>query len=294
MRKEKTISENITVSGLGLFTNMPEQIILKPQSVGTGIIFYKKGVYIPASLDYLNYKHIRTTCLFKNHQQILSVEHLMSALYGLGITNVLIEVINDAIPDLTFDMEFINYAYLLKDYLLFQGRFVDLIDLQHELFFEMGDSWARIISCGTSSSVFEIKATIKYPQPIGEQVMIYRHSQQNYLVNLSWARTFLRQSLDSKMVDDQLFWNFAMDCLPILSSPENSPIICFDNQGWITAPDESKEPIRHKILDLIGDLAFLGKGMDGLMIEVYFPGHRFNYFMAKELSRNFNNSRPQK
>ena len=99
--KQKTLRQSLTLSGNGLHTGLPASIVVSPAPEGHGLVFYVRNggniVEIPALLDYVD-DCVRATSLSKDGVKIHTVEHLLSACYGLGITNARIECDGCEIP----------------------------------------------------------------------------------------------------------------------------------------------------------------------------------------------------
>jgi UDP-3-O-acyl-N-acetylglucosamine deacetylase len=151
-----------------------------------------------------------------------------------------------------------------------------VIVVKKDIFFEFENSYT--ILRPSLNGKTNISALIQFPEPIGDQYFQVQLSPEIYERELSWARSFIRANCDKK------YWKNARKSVPCLPRDlEDSPIPLFENQKWVIKPVVADEPVRHKLLDSIGDLSVLGYPIIGNVTFIR-PGHRFNYFLVKYLS----------
>ena len=118
--KQKTIEKSVSINGVGLHSGLDSVLTLYPAEADTGIVFSRNGVDIPAL-----YCHVvdtrNCTCLGKSDVPVSTIEHLMAALYVLGIDNIKIDCSNPELPimdgsaKMFFDIFMIVSFYLLDD-----------------------------------------------------------------------------------------------------------------------------------------------------------------------------------
>ena len=146
----------------------------------------------------------------------------------------------------------------------------------------------------TEDNQLIINARICFPKPIGMQEFTVNITPETYLKDISWARTFLRTDIghlinfNPYLIDDfnengEVFWEYiikAIRGLPI--DPLHSDVLCYQDNEWIKSPRMHDEPVRHKILDVIGDLSLLNQRLQGKFTFV-FPGHNFNQALCSKL-----------
>lgn len=285
--KQHTLKKPIIINGLSLDTGEKSKIEIAPASVNNGILFVLDGVSIPASLeDFQEEEKRKSTTLSAGSKRIRGVEHLLSALYGMFVDNAVVFIHGDGIPEIV-DNEFINYASLLLDAGMDeQESKSNAVEIFNELYVSRDESWAILKPLSEPSLVITVE--IEFPMPIGRSELTFKHSSpQHYYEEISWARTFLRSDVNKKWENGKSTWQIMRERIPLLpSDPSDSPILCFSDERWITKLRKPDEPVRHKILDLIGDLSLLGCRIIG-QIQIHFPGHEFNHYLCTELAEEF-------
>lgn len=282
--KQKTLANTIKISGKGFYSGKKRELIVKPSEVNTGIVFVSDGVEIPADIDFLYDEVLHTTSLARKGSEVRMTEHILSAFYGLQIDNAIIYVKG-------FEIPFLN-SVNAKDYveaflaagIVEQYKDVKPIRITKEMRFSYEKSWAILLP--SNSNTLTIKAEIGFPHPIGKQKMKFILSPQNYIDQICWARNFLRTDINQQLIDGITFWDYKRSEIAILpANPKDSPIPCFDANKWISYPHTFDEPVRHKILDLIGDICLLGRRL-WADVHIYFPGHVFNQKLTKFIRSN--------
>ena len=262
MLKERTLKEKISFEGIGIHTGEKCKVILHPEEEGKGINFYKKGIKIPLSWKYV-VNTIHSTDIGKGGEVIKTVEHLLASLHLLYITNLTIEVIGIEIP--TLDGSAYIFYRELKEILKEQEKEIEFFEVQGEILVKEGDKF--------------IKA-----EPSDSLEITYEGEFKNFLGNISYtyngnpeeivrARTFCYE------------WeveNIRKMGLGKGGSLSNTLVLCKDgvlNPEGLIYPDE---PVRHKALDLIGDIYLLGKPVKGKFYS-YKGGHSLNFKLLKEI-----------
>ncbi len=217
-----------------------------------------------------------TTCLSnKQGSEVKTVEHLLSALCGTDIDSVLIELDKgNEIPILDHTSQtFVKK--IIKSGTIYTPSNKQVLRIEKTLFFEHAGSLAIL----KPSAKTTFSALIQFDEPIGEQYMSVILNKNNYSQEIAWARPFIRENYNQKM------WKRCRKNLPLLpKNVQNCPIPVFKNGKWIVKVKSKDEPVRHKILDLIGDLATLGTPILG-HITVIRPGHDFNRKLVNFLGK---------
>jgi UDP-3-O-[3-hydroxymyristoyl] N-acetylglucosamine deacetylase len=276
---QRTLGEIIVVNGVGLLSGRKTGIILSPLGVNEGIVFQTlNGKTIPGNITSLEnfYKNdpskifsANSTTLKKGSQQIRTVEHLMAAFSIFGITNVLIKV-DDEIP---------NIDGSAKD-------FTDLID-QAGIVEQQAPAKVAVIRqkiCvgkeeGHEKHLyaepfegFEIIMRVDYPQPIGEQILTFNPEKESFSEEIAPARSF------------NTFENIEMAQRlgKVGSGYLNSHIIMHEGKVINTKLRYPDEFVRHKILDLLGDLYLLGFSIRG-RITANMTSHGYNQALVERL-----------
>lgn len=255
MKRQKTISEKISFEGFGIHTNTFSKVNLYPSSENTGIkILLKDKLY---SINTLVKETNFCTILKNKDIKIMTVEHLFSSLYGLEITNIIIEIEGIEIPAIDGSSKY--FTDILKNNVKIQREFLKEMKINENFIFSKED---KIISFFPSDKL-EIIYIIDYPNtPIGFQMYKYEHSINNYINNISFCRTF------GFFEDAYKLRNLGLT----LGSNLDNSLVIKDNK-YLNNKRIYNEEVRHKILDLLGDMLFINN-YPNVLIIAYRTGHK--------------------
>ena len=240
--------------GVGLHHGVPVKIRLLPAPVSTGIVFIRSDLenfQIPAS-----WRHVArvsyATSLMRQGVLISTTEHLLSVFYSMGIDNAFVEINNLEVPIL--DGSGLPFVKLIECAGIRQYRRKRrYLRIRRPISVE--DKGKRISILPDES--FRLTCDTDYPEPVGRQCLELEVTPERYAGEIAFARTFGWESDLDQMRNMGLIRG---------ASLENA--VCFTptgvmNPGGLRAPDEC---CRHKALDLIGDLALLGRPLLGHVI----------------------------
>ncbi|MFA5633830.1 MAG: UDP-3-O-acyl-N-acetylglucosamine deacetylase [Candidatus Dojkabacteria bacterium] len=277
-KKQRTISTSVVFEGQSLFSTDTISMTLHPSEENTGIFFNINGNKIPCNSDYLNSTELHTTSLIKDGTTVLMIEHLMAAVYGLGIDNLEIKMSCNVVPAQDASSEsFANT--LIKAGIVEQDAFRTVINVLEPLHFEQPEFTGRKAQLNPSKDGFILKVTAPFPKPIGTHTVTFSEDD-DFKKKVSWARTFLRSSLDLK---DLTKWDGIRTVYRALpEDPKESPIITFTDKKFLTPLKKDNEPATHKLLDTLGDLTLVGYRIRG-MLDINMPGHKFTHQIAREI-----------
>lgn len=272
---QKTIGGAISISGVGLHSGRKSTITLRPAPENTGYLFVSKDAPVPVEIPAIFDKVVETvlaTTIGEDDYKISTVEHLIAAFRGMDIDNVIVEVEGGEVP--IMDGSAAPFVYMVKKAgVVEQERLRKFIVVNKTVSFEDGEKFIKI----SPLLGFEIDFTIDFPHPaIGRQSLKFDFSPENFEKEIARARTFgfykEVEFLKSKG-------------LALGGSLENAVVV--GNEGIINAEGlrMKDELVRHKILDLIGDIALLGYPVLG-KIEAYKSGHDLNNKLCRELFEN--------
>ena len=254
MRFETTLQRCVEATGVGLHSGVPVRIRILPAPVSTGIVFLRTDLDnfpIPAS-----WRHVArvsyATSLMRQGVLISTTEHLLSVFYSMGIDNALVEIDNLEVPILDGSgLPFVRLIELagIRQY----RRKRRYLRIRRPISVE--DKGKRISILPDES--FRLTCDTDYPFPVGRQSLEITVTPERYATEIAFARTFGWESDLDQMRNMGLIRG---------ASLENA--LCFTaqgvmNPGGLRAPDEC---CRHKALDLIGDLALLGRPLLGHVI----------------------------
>jgi UDP-3-O-[3-hydroxymyristoyl] N-acetylglucosamine deacetylase len=269
--KQKTIGKSVVVYGVGLHSGVKTGMILLPMPVGTGIVFehIPDGERIPAHIDYVFSVGYASTVKGKNCQ-VRTIEHLMAACHMYGITNLLVKV-SEEVP--IFDgsaLEICNNIEVAG--VVEQKEGVGPLKINTKVSLSnLGDGRHLTIE---PSSRFEVEYVLDHPKPIGHQSYHFEGDKDDFLENIAPARTF-------GFIKD--FERLAK--MGLGSGGRINNVILLNEEEVINTtlrfPDEF---VRHKVLDLIGDIYLLNRPIVG-KISAKQTGHLENIALVKELKK---------
>ncbi len=286
-RPQRTLGENVVLNGVGLLSGRKTGIILSPLGVNEGVVFQTlDGQTIPGHITSLeNYSNIdpsklfsaNSTTLANGMQQIRTVEHLMAAFSVYGITNVLIKV-DDEIPNIDGSAkdfsDLIARAGLVK-----QQAPTRVAVIRQKIGVGKEKSREKHLYVEPFDG-FEVVMRVDFPKPIGEQVFTYNAEKDSFAEEIAPARTF------------NTFENIEMAQRlgKVGSGYLNSHIIIHEGKVINTELRYPDEFVRHKVLDLIGDLYLLGLPIRGRVVA-NMTSHGYNHALVERLYQATRNSR---
>jgi UDP-3-O-[3-hydroxymyristoyl] N-acetylglucosamine deacetylase len=265
---QRTIRKPVTLEGIGLHSGKPVRILLSPAMPDTGVVFRIGGEVIPAVPDSVVDSHYATT-IGKNGTRIQTVEHLMAAAAGLGIDNLDVQVDGNEIP--AGDGSAKPFVSLLvaagqTD----QPARRRPIAVPYPIRAGDGNRWILVLP----SKRFRISYTLDNDHPaIGTQTGLYVQSERAFVDDVAPARTY------GFLKDVGLL---RKNGLARGGSLENAVVV--GKHGPINGLRYRDEFVRHKMLDLIGDLALLGRPLVGHVIARN-GGHDLNYQLVLAVQR---------
>ena len=249
---QKTIKNNVQFKGVGLHSGKIVNICLRKSEPDTGIVF-KRVDLKTNNIVYPNYINVSNTSLnttISNEHgvKVSTIEHLMGALFGLGIDNVLVEIDNEEVPILDGSAKEFIEKILASGFSL-SKKPIKIIKINQKVKFEKGD---RFISIEPSKLSLDIDFELKYQnQVIGNQkskVSVY----EDNLDDVFNSRTFCL----FEDIEEIKKKGFAKG-----GSLDNAVVVKDDNILNKDGLRNSKEFVNHKILDCIGDLYTCGYRM---------------------------------
>lgn len=276
-KNQKTIKTSILFEGVGLHNGENVKIKLSPEKVNTGIYFQINGEDGKILASWKN-SYIAQLCTkIKNKNLTIStIEHLMSALSGLGITNLKILCSNKEIPILDGSA---------KDFLekIQSAGILDQTEKNHFIkikkYVEVRNQNKFISVEPSKKNIFEIDLTLDFKDElIKKQNLKYIHNLDNYL-KIYNARTFCFQKDLEKIFSLGLAKGGSLENAIVISG---SKIL---NQNGLRYKDEF---VRHKILDCIGDLYLAGHPLIG-KVKSYQGGHEMNALLLNKIFSDKNN-----
>jgi len=268
-RPQRTIRKSVVLYGLGLHSGRRTGMAIQPLPPNTGIHFVTlpANTHIPAFVSEVAETDYATT-LSKNGDSIRTVEHLLSALHAYGVTNLLIKV-HGEIPVL--DGSALEFCKSLEDAGI-EDQDAPRRELVIDRRYEVGDNEEKVLTLEPAEE-FSISYLLRYPPPVGEQSYEFRlSSPQSYREEIAPARTFGFMR-DMKMMNE----------LGLASGGRLDNCILVGEDNVInTELRFADEFVRHKILDIVGDLYLLGYPIRG-RVTARLTGHRNNIALLRTI-----------
>jgi UDP-3-O-[3-hydroxymyristoyl] N-acetylglucosamine deacetylase len=269
---EQTIRSEIEFRGVGLHSGAEVSMRLVPAPAGSGIVFRRTdldGFEIPATGRNVA-KVSYATSLMRGSVLISTTEHLLSALIGFGVDNVIVEVDNLELPIL--DGSALPYVEAFQEAgLKQQRRRREYLRILKEVEVREGGKFIGVYP-GTG---YGIDYMIDFPQPIGSARFQGDLESGDYARLIAPARTFGFKEDEPKLRDMGLIRGASEECVIVLTAEgvQNGPLRFTD------------EFVRHKVLDLIGDLALAGRRIQGRVMAVR-AGHAMHTALVQKLLRD--------
>ena len=264
-----TIKKKVNFSGVGLHSGEQTNIVLHPEETDKGISFFYKKKKIRATWKNGQISQLCTK-LKKSNLYLSTIEHLMSALSGLGITNLIIKTNISELPILDGSAK-IFYDEILNAGIKEQKKHAKIIKIRKKVFFGDKDKFISIEP--SNYNKLSINYTIDFKDSfVKKQTLLYVHSLKNYK-KIYDARTFCFQRDLEKIFAMGLARGGSLDNAIVIS--DNKVL----NQDGLRYPDEF---VRHKVLDCIGDIYLAGCTIYGNIIS-YSGGHELNYMLLKKI-----------
>ncbi len=273
-RPQRTISRPVEVSGIGYITGADITLRFQPADPNNGVVFVRTDLdspmYIPARVDLVTDTNRRTT-LGSPPDCLTLVEHVLAALAGLRIDNCLVEINGQEPPGMDGSAQAF-VAALEEAGLELQQAHRPVYAPEEEI---------RVVDGRTTLSLFpptneELRISYFVDYGLDSPISPQRHSEditpENFTNEISKARTFLLET-EAKALQEQ----------GIGSRTTASDLLVFSDRGPIENQLRfGNEPARHKMLDILGDLALTGVDIRGHIIG-YRSGHPLNVELAKKI-----------
>jgi UDP-3-O-[3-hydroxymyristoyl] N-acetylglucosamine deacetylase/3-hydroxyacyl-[acyl-carrier-protein] dehydratase len=278
MEFQKTIAKSASLSGLGLFSGVPVNVTFRPAPPNHGVVFIRTDLGrapIPALIQYV-LKRARRTTLRNGEASVDTTEHILSALAGVGIDNVIIEIDAAELPG--FDGSAMPFVKALVD-----AGIVESTELRHLLVISepvvVRHDDSVIAAVPSDEPGLHVLYDLDYSKvpAIGRQIHIFDSAKHDYVKEIAPARTFCLEGEVEALRSAGLGRHL---------TPKD--VLVIGNNGPIggNALRFTNEPSRHKTLDLLGDLSLVGAPIQGKIIA-YKTGHWLNQHMARQLFKQF-------
>jgi UDP-3-O-[3-hydroxymyristoyl] N-acetylglucosamine deacetylase len=271
MAQQRTLRRPVEVCGKGLHSGAASAVRIAPSPAGSGIVFVRRdlgGIEIPASHEFVADSSLATT-LSVDGASVATVEHLLAALAGLGVDNARLEVDGSEVPILDGSavpfVEAIQAAGIVA-----QPAARRTIEVSRPVSVRHGERTILALP----SSEFRISYAIDFPHPaIGYQAVTLRMDERVFAASIAPARTFCLLRDVRAMQDSGLALGGSLD---------NALVVGDDGvlNGDLRFADEF---VRHKVLDLVGDLALAGAPLRAHVV-VFKGGHQLHAALLRKIA----------
>jgi UDP-3-O-[3-hydroxymyristoyl] N-acetylglucosamine deacetylase len=274
MIKQRTLKNVIRATGVGLHTGRKVYLTLRPAAVDTGIVFRRVDldppVEISAAPENVGETQLSTT-LVKGEVRVSTVEHLLSALAGLGIDNAFIDLSAAEVP--IMDGSAGPFVFLIQSAgIIEQNAPKRFIRIKQSVEVRDGDKWARF----DPYEGFKVSFKIDFEHPVfhnGPQDTTIDFSATSFVKEVSRARTFGFMRDIEYLRDRNLALGGTLDNAIVL---DDYRVL---NEDGLRYEDEF---VKHKVLDAVGDLYLLGRNLIGAFTG-YKSGHALNNRLLRAL-----------
>lgn len=275
--KQRTLRHEICAMGVGVHTGEKVYLTLKPAPINSGIVFRRVDldpiVEIPAKVEYVVDTRMSTT-IGKGNARVSTIEHLLSALAGMGVDNAIIDVSAAEVP--IMDGSAGPFVFLIQSAgLIEQNAPKQFLKIKKAIEVNDGEKWAKV----SPFKGFKVSLELSFNHPVlksSRQKATLDFSSISYVKEVSRARTFGFMS-DFEWLRSK---NLA------LGASLNNTVAIDDyriiNEDGLRYEDEF---VKHKILDAVGDLYLLGKSLIGAF-SGYKQGHALNNILLKTLLKD--------
>ena len=269
MSFRRTLRTSVSCTGIGLHSGRPARATLHPAPPGHGVRFVRTdlGIEVPATLEHLDGVEYATT-LRRDGASVGTVEHLLSALYAIGVDDVRVEVDGPEVPIL--DGSSAPFVLLIHEAgLRTTSEPRRAITLLRPVEVQLGGKWARLLPAPSLS----VSYTIAFDHPLlRHQAIDLDVTLESFVEQIAPARTFGFLSEVEALQRQGLARGGSLDNAIVIG---DAAIL----NGDLRFEDEF---VRHKVLDAIGDLALLGHPLVA-RLEAYKAGHAVHVALARAL-----------
>lgn len=297
--KQNTIKEPVTVSGVGLHTGQTVTLTFKPAPENTGVRFLRtdipEEIYMEADADYV-VDTSRGTTLEKEGVKLLTVEHVLAAITGMDIDNIIVEVDCLEMPIMDgssrYYVEALASAGIQK-----QEEPRNYFEIKETIRFYDEEKDCEFIAIPAES--YRISAMIDYKSKVLGSQFAVLNDLKDFQTQIAPCRTFvflheLELLLSQNLIKGGDLSNAIVFVDRLVSQKEldrlaelfNKPSVEVRSEGILNNLETyfENEPARHKLLDVVGDLSLCGKKLKGHIVASK-PGHASNVKFAKHLKK---------
>lgn len=307
MQKQKTLAASFSLKGKGLHTGLDIEITFNPAPENHGYKIKRTDLEGQPVIDALAENVVATqrgTVLKKNNVQVGTIEHAMAALYAFEIDNCLIEVNAPEFPILDGSARYFAEA-IQKVGSVEQNAPRDYYIVKHKIEVKDEESGASLIILPDEK--FTVNVLISFDSPVLNNQFASMNDLSEFPSELAASRTFVFVREIEMLLNNNLIKGGDLDnaiviydqklpqeSLDKLADMMNVPHLNLKELGYINHEPLvfDNEPARHKLLDVIGDVALIGKPIRGRIIATR-PGHKINNQFARMIRKDIKQNEVQ-
>lgn len=265
---QMTLAKSVKLSGKGLHSGLDTVVEIHPAPENTGIVF-RHGLHAISGLASNVVDTSRGTTIGFNGFRVLTIEHLMAALRGMGVDNAFVEVVGGETPALDGSAK--QYVKVIKSAgLVEQEAERRVFSLVEPICVRRNDSFILAVP----ADEMRITYVIDYDHPmIGSQSSQYVLNEADFAKEIAPARTFVLYEEVAGLLDRELARGGSLDNVIVIWRDRMSSRLRFRD-----------ELVRHKVMDIVGDLSLVGGVINAEILAVR-SGHALNVEFAKEVLR---------
>ncbi|MEL7120380.1 MAG: bifunctional UDP-3-O-[3-hydroxymyristoyl] N-acetylglucosamine deacetylase/3-hydroxyacyl-ACP dehydratase [Bacteroidota bacterium] len=300
--KQRTIKKAVSVSGVGLHTGKPVNLVFKPAPENHGYKFQRidleENPVLNVDVSRVASTQRGTTISNGKDASVSTIEHALSALSGLQIDNVLMEIDGPEVP--IMDGSAIEFVKALLDAgVEEQANDREYFEIQEPIIYRDEESGTELMALPADR--FEVTTLIDFNSPVLGHQYASLYDLEDYSKQIAPCRTFVFLHELEFLFDQNLIKGGDLDNaiviadramnqkeLDDLAKKLGKPTVQVNKEGILNTIDLhfNNEPARHKLLDVIGDVSLLGKPIKGRIVATK-PGHKANIEFTKILKRNY-------
>ena len=296
---QKTITNQCSISGYGIHTGKKVNLELYPAKENTGIVFQRIDLKDKPTVRAI-FKNVastnRSTNIKDKNAEVQTIEHLMAAIFTLGIDNLLIKIDNVEVPILDGSSK--KFTEILRNSLIKEQSSIKKsfkITKKHIIKIDENESYYQI----EPSENFSVEVKLDYDARFLKNQIAVLEDINKFEDQISSARTFSFLNEVDYLIKNNLIKGGNLDNSVIIvneNANEDVKKYLIDKFGKENLSFEigkllnkkklrfDNEPARHKLLDFIGDLSLIGSNIQG-KITCFKPGHKSNYEFVKKLDK---------
>lgn len=272
--QQKTIKSEVKISGKGLFSGQDVKVVFKPAELNAGVVFVRTDLETPVAIPIVPSSiatRSRRTAVEKDDMAVETPEHCLAAIAAMDIDNIIVEIDGSELPG--FDGSSEEYFKALQK----AGVQLQDADRQPLVITEsicITEDDKSIYALPNNGSGLTITYDLDYTQHtgIGRQIYSFDLNEANFAQNLARARTFALEAEARQMQAAGIGTHLSPKDILVINS--DGPI-----RNSFRFPDEC---VRHKVVDLIGDLRLAGRPIVGRIVA-YKSGHALNHQLVRKI-----------